>query len=62
MVVEKRVLTYVGACEARAVKTWHDANERCPGQQPFSGLADDGAPAFVEMREMSWHQTSSHGS
>jgi len=61
MVVEKRVLTYVGVYEARAVKTWHDANEHCPKQQPFSGLADDGAPAFAKMREMLWHQTSSHG-
>ena len=49
-VAEKRVSTYAGTYEARALKVWRDASERYPRQQPFSGLADDGVPTFSETR------------
>jgi len=58
---EKRVSTYADTYAAKALKVWHDASERYPVRQQFSGLADDGAPTFVRTREMSWRQTFSHG-
>lgn len=61
MAAEKRVSIYAGTFAARALKVWHDASERYPVRQPFAGLADDDAPTFAKTREMSWHQTSSHG-
>jgi len=61
MEAEKRVVISAGTSAARALNVWHDASERYPARQPFSGLADDDAPIFSKTREMSWHQTFSDG-
>jgi hypothetical protein len=60
-VAKKQVSVYAGTFEAMVLRAWRDASVRYPARQPFSGLADDGAPTFVKTRKMSWRQTFCYG-
>jgi hypothetical protein len=61
MAVEKQASAYAGTFATRALKGWHDASERYPVRRQLSALSYDDVSTFVRTREMSWHQTFSHG-